>query len=347
MSPPNAPRTVPARLVPALAAGLRCALFASVLAASAQARADREYTVAKGQTLSRIAARYGVSVAALAAANGIARNAAIRPGQVLMVPPRGVVYAAPGDSLASIARRHQLPVAELARTNHLRENAPLQLRQRLLLPGAESAQRQAAAERRWGVPRHPGVVRLYRVWSREIRTLRLVDARGRTRLRTLAPLSRLLRPRTPRVSDRSRGKKPHPRLVRLLARLSDHFGGRPLYIISGYRHAGGYTKPTSRHVAAQAVDLRIPGVPLQVLRDYCASFDHVGVGYYPRSHFVHLDVRRKNARWTDYSGPGEAPQRRPPAATPSDEQEAPRADEPDADDDGQAPIDDQADAVAE
>src|SRR5262245_34763589 len=78
------------------------------------ARADREHTVGPGQTLSRIAERYGVSAAALAAANGLSRGDPIRPGQVLVVPPRGVVYASAGDSLASIARRHELSPDELA-----------------------------------------------------------------------------------------------------------------------------------------------------------------------------------------------------------------------------------------
>ena len=32
----------------------------------------------------------------------------------------------------------------------------------------------------------------------------------------------------------------------------------------------------------------------------------VGVGYYPNSSFVHLDVRKdRSAFWIDYSGPGE------------------------------------------
>jgi len=36
------------------------------------------------------------------------------------------------------------------------------------------------------------------------------------------------------------------------------------------------------------------------------TFDKVGVGYYPNSSFVHLDVRKDHsAFWIDYSGPGE------------------------------------------
>ena len=43
------------------------------------------------------------------------------------------------------------------------------------------------------------------------------------------------------------------------------------------------------------------------LRDYFRrTFQHVGVGYYPNSSFVHLDVRDgPSAFWIDYSGPGQ------------------------------------------
>jgi hypothetical protein len=51
-------------------------------------------------------------------------------------------------------------------------------------------------------------------------------------------------------------------------------------------------------------------VPNEALRDFMRGFDDVGVGYYPNSSFVHLDVREVNTYWIDYSGPGEAPQYR-------------------------------------
>ena len=102
----------------------------------------------------------------------------------------------------------------------------------------------------------------------------------------------------------------HSRLVRLLAQVSDTFGGRPLRIISGYRTTS-FVKG-SRHKSGRAVDFRIPGVPNEVLRDYLRTFTNVGVGYYPNSTFVHFDVRRRSAYWVDYAGPGEAPILRPP-----------------------------------
>ena len=95
-------------------------------------------------------------------------------------------------------------------------------------------------------------------------------------------------------------------------------------IVSGYREAGGYTRESSRHTQGHALDIRIQGVPAEALRDYVrATFRQVGVGYYPRSHFVHVDVRDRDAYWVDWAGPGEGPryQRRGEAA-PADATEA-------------------------
>src|SRR4029077_9420250 len=95
----------------------------------------------------------------------LARDAGIRPGQVLVVPPRGVVYANPGDSFASIAHRHEISADDLAHANHSSATTPLRLGQRLVLPGEESAKQQQAAEQRWGAPQRPGTASLSRVWS--------------------------------------------------------------------------------------------------------------------------------------------------------------------------------------
>lgn len=317
---------------------------------SGQARAEREHTVAPGQTLAGIAARYEVSVSNLVAANGITRASQLRPGQVLRVPARGVVYVQKGDTLAAIARRHDVSRAELARRNQIRQDEPMQIGQRLLLPGYEASRVAEAAERRWGAPKRRGVATFHRVATSETERIRLVDHRGRVRKPALRQLAVLLKSRGSR-----RTKQPHPRLVRLLARISDHFGGRPIHVISGYRPPGGYTRTTSRHVAGHAIDFRVPGVPLQALREYCEKLTHVGVGYYPSSKFVHLDVRRDNARWTDLSGPGQAPliAKRGPVdgVAAASRQTGPDLEgteaEPESADDGQAPLEEPIDQPIE
>jgi uncharacterized protein YcbK (DUF882 family) len=98
------------------------------------------------------------------------------------------------------------------------------------------------------------------------------------------------------------------RLLALLGKVSDHFGGRKIEVISGYRPytAKQYTKD-SRHNHGHAVDFRVVGVPNTVLRDFCRTLLNTGCGYYPNSVFVHMDTRDASAYWIDYSRPGEPP----------------------------------------
>jgi uncharacterized protein YcbK (DUF882 family) len=46
----------------------------------------------------------------------------------------------------------------------------------------------------------------------------------------------------------------------------------------------------SEHMQAKAIDIRVPGVPTRHLRDAALSLQAGGVGYYPVSQFVHVDV---------------------------------------------------------
>lgn len=341
---------IPKEMRSTVALGWAVAILVSVSVFPSTSLAERQHTVRSGQTLARIAHHYSVTVGSLAAANRIGRDAMLRPGQVLRVPERGVVYVRPGQTLVGIARHYDLSVEALARQNHMKPGGVLRIGQRLLLPGYEAARERERAARRWGRPRRPGVVKLYRVASGEEQRVRLVDRFGRVRRPALRRLRHLLRPKRARQR-----KAPHPRLVRLMAQVADHFGGRPLSIISGYRRPGGSTSPTSRHVKAQAVDFRVQGVPLEAVRDYCRKFDHVGVGYYPRSHFIHLDVRRTNAYWVDWSEPGQPPMLRKPAEPRNDAEAKPgevaQADgersQPPAPDDGQPPIDDAPEAIVD
>jgi hypothetical protein len=111
-----------------------------------------------------------------------------------------------------------------------------------------------------------------------------------------------------RRHEEDRAELPHPRLVRLLAAISDHFGGRDLVLVSGRRDAVGFTQETSRHVSGSATDIRVDGIPRRALWDFCRSLSSTGCGYYPRSTFVHVDVRDRAAQWVDWSRPGRRPQ---------------------------------------
>jgi LysM repeat protein len=280
------------------------------------AHAQAEHTVRGGQSLARIARRYNVSVSSLAAANGLARGAQIRPGMVLRLPEAGVHYVAEGETLAGIARQHACSVTDLARENRLGEGRPLRIGQRLLLPGFEPPRERERAESRWGRPRHPGVATLYRrALDRRFR-VRLVDERRQVRRAGTRRLQELMRP----SEGRRLGPAPPRRLIEILAQISDHFGGRTMTIVSGYRTAGGDTRESSRHTRGHALDIRITGVPNHELRDYVrSSFRNVGVGYYPRSSFVHVDVRERSAYWIDWSRPGESPRYQTRGEAPPDD----------------------------
>lgn len=89
------------------------------------------------------------------------------------------------------------------------------------------------------------------------------------------------------------------KLIELIDHIQDHFGGREIEVISGYRspelnsalRAGGRgVGSRSYHMRGMAIDIRIPGISTRDLRNYVASLKQGGVGYYPGPNFVHVDV---------------------------------------------------------
>jgi len=98
-----------------------------------------------------------------------------------------------------------------------------------------------------------------------------------------------------------------PRLFDLLSDLT-FAAGRPdgeIHIICGYRspttneylrtHTSGVAK-NSLHMQAEAIDIRLPGLKTSLLRDFALGLGRGGVGYYPASDFIHVDVGRVR-RW--------------------------------------------------
>jgi uncharacterized protein YcbK (DUF882 family) len=94
-----------------------------------------------------------------------------------------------------------------------------------------------------------------------------------------------------------------PRLYDILADLTASVGhpGGEIDIICGYRtsttneslraHTTGVAK-NSLHIQAEAIDLRMPGIDTLKLRRAALALRSGGVGYYPRSDFIHVDVGR-------------------------------------------------------
>ncbi len=98
-----------------------------------------------------------------------------------------------------------------------------------------------------------------------------------------------------------------PRLVALVYAACRRFRAPWVHVISGYRPGSA----TSRHAHGRAIDLVLPGVSDRRLAAWARRQGFVGVGIYPVSGFVHLDVRERSYFWTDSSGPSEANRERP------------------------------------
>lgn len=73
----------------------------------------------------------------------------------------------------------------------------------------------------------------------------------------------------------------------------------PLQIVSGYRspktnrmlqRSGTGVSKNSYHIKGMAMDISIPTFRLSHLRNVAKSLKVGGVGYYPKSHFIHMDT---------------------------------------------------------
>ena len=74
---------------------------------------------------------------------------------------------------------------------------------------------------------------------------------------------------------------------------------QPFHVISGYRSAATNTflrahgtgvAENSLHLVGQAIDIRLPGRETRILQKAAIALKRGGVGYYPKSDFVHVDI---------------------------------------------------------
>ena len=75
-------------------------------------------------------------------------------------------------------------------------------------------------------------------------------------------------------------------------------GGHEIRVISGYRspaynsllrREGRHVARHSLHLTGQAIDVHLPGIPLETVRRVALNLHGGGVGYYPGAGFVHVD----------------------------------------------------------
>jgi LysM repeat protein len=137
---------------------------ASPTTPTAPAGSARAHTVRAGETLTHIAARYGVTIGAIARANGLADPSRIYAGQRLTIPGSGSGSAAPspspasppsaapsappgsarshtvraGETLTHIAIRYGVTIRAIAKANGIADPSRIYAGQRLTIPGSGS-----------------------------------------------------------------------------------------------------------------------------------------------------------------------------------------------------------------
>ncbi|MCC6903036.1 MAG: YcbK family protein [Polyangiaceae bacterium] len=100
-------------------------------------------------------------------------------------------------------------------------------------------------------------------------------------------------------SRKNREREMDSALLDLLYRLQRHFDAPCVRVVSAFRSGGA-----SQHAKGRAADIVIPGVADEKLASVARGLGSVGVGLYPKSGFVHVDVRERPHYWVDASGPG-------------------------------------------
>jgi len=100
--------------------------------------ADQQYTVKRGDSLARIAKKYGVSTQNIKEANGLQGNA-LKPGKALVIPTDGsrklakgtksqskkaaqVYVVKKGDTLKGIAKKTGLSISDIKALNHIQKS---------------------------------------------------------------------------------------------------------------------------------------------------------------------------------------------------------------------------------
>ncbi len=136
---------------------LAIAVPATVMAAPADAPADApshysfSYQVKKGDSLSKVARRYGITVYALAHANGLSTTSYLYVGQHLYIPKsygaatcKSYYYVKHGDTLSGVASWYGINTYALARANNLSNASYIYTGQRICIPSV------------YGTPGHSG-----------------------------------------------------------------------------------------------------------------------------------------------------------------------------------------------
>jgi uncharacterized protein YcbK (DUF882 family) len=96
-----------------------------------------------------------------------------------------------------------------------------------------------------------------------------------------------------------------PRVLDAIYRIQTHFTAQEIRVISGYRTPAAIASSRgSQHGRGRAIDIVVPGASDDDVAKFAREMGYMGVGVYPVSGFVHVDVRDRSYFWVDSSGPG-------------------------------------------
>jgi uncharacterized protein YcbK (DUF882 family) len=144
------------------------------------------------------------------------------------------------------------------------------------------------------IDRHPHVLSLYNIHTGEAMRACYRNA-GKLIPGAIQRINHIMRDyRTGEI------KPVDPKLLDLLHHIVTVVNPRaPISIISGYRSPRTnaalrkITKGVARkslHMEGRAIDIRIPGYQTSAIRQLAVRLKSGGVGYYPKSDFIHLDT---------------------------------------------------------
>lgn len=109
-----------------------------IIEPAANSREIRSYTTVTGDTVDKVATRFGVNSETVKWANDLTSNL-LDPGTKLQIlPTNGIIYTVEsGDTIASIAERYDANVTRITLYNDLDESQKLKTGQKLILPDGD------------------------------------------------------------------------------------------------------------------------------------------------------------------------------------------------------------------
>ncbi len=220
----------------------------------------------------------------------------------LALAPRRLAEADPGAASHPAKKRESAQKRETSKSSRSEKSAKVVKPEKAGKTGKTSKTGKRRGKAAPEPDRFPPF-RIESVNTGEKANLKLYDRKGRTQKGAVRSLWSLMR-----CHLTGKQRPIHWRLIRNLYKISRHYGGKTIYLYSGYRAKRVASLRSSNHIKGRAADIRVAGVSNRALRDYLmASYKPCGVGYYPNGLFVHFDVREKqSAFWVDYSGKGES-----------------------------------------